>query len=297
MRKMNNLPCYPEQTSPDVYAAKQLIEPGQTAHATWHQWAMAYLVEGSCRWQIGDQLYEPVGGDLILIKPFIPNGWTTDDAKYSVPTVVDGALTTASGMELVWAIFNPRFHWLPWLDEIDLQHGGQVIPTRTKYGAHVADELLALSIELAQVYTKGDVMRDEWSLLILERLLLTVGTHSARLQIALDSRVRVAVEFIHERFSEPLEVSDIARAACLSPQRLSALFSPATGTPPAHYLERVRLNHAAQMIRLGVENIEEIAKSSGYTDVSHFYRRFKNQFKETPRSYRTAHLSKIYAGQ
>ena len=238
-----------------------------------------------CAWKIGEHTYKLSADDLVLIKPLTANDWLVKPPGSSSNDIAGDTLPD-DGMELIWTIFNLRTHWLFWLTELDFRDGGLVIRDDTIDRKGISSNLRQASIDLADTFKRGGLRRDEWTLAALERLLLTVATYSDQIQVGLDARIRDAVEYIHANFADPLTVSDIARIACLSPQRLTALFTGGVGEAPAQYVERVRLGHAAQMLRFGLSNIEAIAKASGYADVPNFYRRFKIQFKLTPREYR-----------
>ena len=68
---------------------------------------------------------------------------------------------------------------------------------------------------------------------------------------ARDARVRAAVDAIHARFSEPIDVDDIAAACGMSRFHLSRLMKAATGKSPYQYLLEVRLDEAARFLRRG----------------------------------------------
>jgi AraC family transcriptional regulator, exoenzyme S synthesis regulatory protein ExsA len=56
--------------------------------------------------------------------------------------------------------------------------------------------------------------------------------------------------------------------------------------PPGKWLIRKRLDHAAALLRTTGLNVTEIAFESGFEDLSHFSRVFKERFRLSPRGYR-----------
>jgi AraC-like DNA-binding protein len=63
-------------------------------------------------------------------------------------------------------------------------------------------------------------------------------------------------------------------------------FQAAFQEPPGKWLLRKRLDYSAARLRTSELNITEIAFESGFEDVSHFSRVFKDRFHLTPMAYR-----------
>jgi PAS domain S-box-containing protein len=75
------------------------------------------------------------------------------------------------------------------------------------------------------------------------------------------------------------------------PAYLGRLFHQEVGSSVRDHLTRVRLEHAAELIRDGVK-IEAVALSVGYRSKKNFYQRFKTHFGTTPVLYRTGCVAK-----
>jgi transcriptional regulator GlxA family with amidase domain len=76
--------------------------------------------------------------------------------------------------------------------------------------------------------------------------------------------------------------------ALTSPGNLSRLFRKNYGLSFQSYLQRLRLEKAAKLLRSTRLPIVRIAKRVGYRDVSRFGQHFKRLFKATPATYRAA---------
>ncbi len=68
----------------------------------------------------------------------------------------------------------------------------------------------------------------------------------------------------------------------MSAAKFTRSFKQVAGTPYLAYLTRLRLAEAARLLRLGDRTIVEIAGLTGFSDQSHFDRRFKRAFGVTP---------------
>jgi AraC family transcriptional regulator of arabinose operon len=87
----------------------------------------------------------------------------------------------------------------------------------------------------------------------------------------------------------PLCLEAMARLACLSPSRFSALFREALGMPPAAYQRQQRLNRAKSQLVHTDKPVAQIAREAGFPDPFHFSKTFRQAAGLAPRAYR-AHL-------
>ncbi len=92
-----------------------------------------------------------------------------------------------------------------------------------------------------------------------------------------------AVEFIHGHLGEKLTVEKIAKAVCLSPSHISALFKQSVGKTVMGYLTEVRLQTARLLLLLRDRSIADIAYECGFSSPSHLSQSFKNHYGMTPR--------------
>ncbi len=99
-----------------------------------------------------------------------------------------------------------------------------------------------------------------------------------------DGAARLAVRFIHDNLARPLPLADVAAQAHLSPRHLARVFQAFTGSPPARYITRARMDRALGLLRQSAPPvpIKEIAAAVGYPDVHHFTRAFAAHFGHPP---------------
>jgi AraC-like DNA-binding protein len=91
------------------------------------------------------------------------------------------------------------------------------------------------------------------------------------------------------RYADPLEVSDLAREAKLSPAHFSREFRRAFGESPHQYLLTRRLERAASLLRHTDRPVIEICLEVGLQSVGSFTTSFRRMFGMTPTAYREAH--------
>jgi two-component system response regulator YesN len=98
--------------------------------------------------------------------------------------------------------------------------------------------------------------------------------------------VHQIVSLIDRSFSRQLTIEDIAKQVYLSPNYVRTLFKEKTGETILEYLTRVRIHHAAELLKDKSKKIHEIAASVGYENVSYFCSVFQKFKGTTPNEYR-----------
>lgn len=97
-----------------------------------------------------------------------------------------------------------------------------------------------------------------------------------------------AKDLADARYSEPLEVEDLARAAGLSKAHFSREFRRTFGESPYVYLLTRRLERAAALLRNTDYSVAEICLEVGLKGVGSFTTSFKRVYGMTPTAYRAA---------
>jgi AraC-like DNA-binding protein len=95
--------------------------------------------------------------------------------------------------------------------------------------------------------------------------------------------VLAALEYIERSLHGVPRLADAARAASISPSRLTHLFTEEVGIPFRRYVLWARLRVAAEASRGGA-NLTEAAVEAGFADSAHLTRVFKRTFGMTPSS-------------
>ena len=97
-----------------------------------------------------------------------------------------------------------------------------------------------------------------------------------------------AKDLADARYSEPLGVDDMARAAGLSRAHFSREFRAALGEPPHTYLLTRRMERAAALLRNTDHSVAEICLSVGLQSIGSFTTSFKRTYGVTPTAYRAS---------
>jgi AraC-like DNA-binding protein len=106
-----------------------------------------------------------------------------------------------------------------------------------------------------------------------------------------DPRVQIVVKIIGEQKGEiHLTLRASSRLLGVSEAYLLRLFKREVGTTFRRYLRKERMAQAAELVSDPSLAIKRIALVSGYSDVSNFYRDFKQAHGMSPRELRVRHL-------
>ncbi len=98
--------------------------------------------------------------------------------------------------------------------------------------------------------------------------------------------IRTAVSAIHTDPGGRHGIADLAAQAGLSPRHLQRRFTAELGTPPAAYVERVRVETARRALVEGDDPIEAIAHWCGFGTAETLRRAFHRQVGIAPSEYR-----------
>jgi AraC-like DNA-binding protein len=102
----------------------------------------------------------------------------------------------------------------------------------------------------------------------------------------LPAAVLRALGFLDDAYPEPVSVTDVARAARVSPSHLRALFRCHLGESVQQRLTAVRLDAALRLLAEGSESIAAIALAVGFSDQTALTRALRRERAITPAAYR-----------
>jgi transcriptional regulator GlxA family with amidase domain len=99
--------------------------------------------------------------------------------------------------------------------------------------------------------------------------------------------------WVIEHLSEQLDVKRIADHLNMSPRNFTRVFHKQTGTPPAKFVEKVRVEQARKFLEDTDISLENIAQDCGFGSLSSMRRTFLRLLMITPSDYRRAFRTPI----
>jgi transcriptional regulator GlxA family with amidase domain len=113
------------------------------------------------------------------------------------------------------------------------------------------------------------------------------GPHGAMLRdIAMPdtalSRIRLAIQWIRNNFTNPLRVEALAEIAAMSASAFHRHFKAATAMSPLQFQKRIRLMQARMLLIAGAQSAASVAFEVGYESASQFSREYARFFGKSP---------------
>jgi transcriptional regulator GlxA family with amidase domain len=109
-----------------------------------------------------------------------------------------------------------------------------------------------------------------------------------QIQTRLLEPVLPALERIESHLADALPNKVLADACCLSEDYFIRRFKECVGESPAHYIQRRRVETAANRLLFSADSIEQIAAECGFGNRFHFTRVFNNRLGIAPATFRKA---------
>ncbi|MBY7144460.1 helix-turn-helix domain-containing protein [Virgibacillus sp. NKC19-3] len=170
------------------------------------------------------------------------------------------------------------------------------------YYAHKRNEILVVDIpgyfiDLPDIGSGIYLeMNESWKairFLLLEEI-LTNDSHSKMIYHIVrliaekirSSSILPSIEYVHNHFSESLEIEKLASIENLHPVYYTQWFKKRTGKSPVAYIQEVRLKEAKKLLTETDLSITNISLQIGYNQLSSFSRLFYKYEGQSPRIYR-----------
>ena len=155
------------------------------------------------------------------------------------------------------------------------------------------DTALSAFFQSMQTYFSGTEKPPEPLLrLKLKELIVSILTSgrnpvlAAYFRAMADSEAPPIPEIMEANFRFNLSLDEYAKLCHRSLSSFKRDFQAHFEEPPRKWLLRKRLDYSAALLRTSRMNVTEIAFDSGFEDVSHFSRVFKDRFQVSPMAYR-----------
>jgi AraC family transcriptional regulator of arabinose operon len=233
-------------------------------------WVMVCTLSGFGYVQVEDRETVMERGSLLLIAPGHKHdyGHLNDDAAW----------------RNIWVHFHPRSHWLPWLVWPQLGKGTMLLDVSAELDDVESELRLMLDCQRS-----ASRLRDDAALNRLERVILTCDAlNPLQATAQLDPRIRRSLDIVAERLERHITVDALSREVGMSRSRFTVLFTEQMAMSPQAYIETVRLDRAAQFLRMSRWTMSQIAERTGFTNAYYFSTRFRRRHGVPPTQYRAS---------
>lgn len=144
---------------------------------------------------------------------------------------------------------------------------------------------------MVSLFTENHTDRDAMVELAINELIIRMLRNQER-QFLLDycrktpdaSGITTVLNHIEQHLTEPLDIEQLAKLACMGRSRLYTEFKKQLGCSPSQLQQQLRMKAAAKRFE-GGDSITKVCYDLGFSDLSHFSRRFRHFFGKSPREF------------
>lgn len=137
--------------------------------------------------------------------------------------------------------------------------------------------------------TSSDARRISHGLVI--NLCVFCASSTLLLKKIMDKRIFHLKEYFLSDLSHPWKVAEMAEKVNVSVSHLNRLFKAEFNLSPTQYLQELRLERAADLLKSSFLSIKQIRYCTGFSDKGVFIKKFKKKYGMLPLDYRN-HSSK-----
>lgn len=221
-------------------------------------------------------------GDVLLIHPGTVHGYDHDHKSMELLNVVyDGSRMILPTLDLAeYPVWHRLFPEKP----SPAVSGAPLMHLSSRELAAVLPLLSALELE-ANSQRAGHVFGTMAAFMQLLLALCRIESTTNTPQPCGEGIFR-AVRYLNEHCTEPVAMQQAAMRAGLSLRNFYRFFPPAVGCSPGHYLFRIRIGKAMDMLVNSRLCISEIAYLCGFSDGNYFSKKFREFTGVTPSEFR-----------
>lgn len=247
---------------------------------------ISIVIDGSGIHRIINKVVPCKKGDIFIINSNVPHKYFTaqENEKLTVTSIrfdpkawFDGKISDRDNSRFCYGVFSENS-----------------IVTYAMLNSKTLKETLGL---FDLIESELEEKQSEWRSAVkanLTLLLITVGRYvSSAVKTELNVKpkewilVSSVMTSVEEQFSNPnMTLASIAESLYISQSYLSKIFKTMIDEPFFEYVQKVRIDHATDMLKNTKLSVDEISQMCGIRDVASFYRLFKKHMGMSPTQFR-----------
>ncbi|TDQ36443.1 helix-turn-helix transcriptional regulator [Aureibacillus halotolerans] len=257
----------------------------------WHKEAEFFYVEqGTARFQIGKNTFSLNEGEAAFVhggEVHAAHEVGASDCTFFAfvfdLSLLQGLPTTIHTQYIAPLIAGERT--LPAHITSDLPYGKAVLKTLRKLKAAFVNQADGYDLECTAhlMYVLSQVAKDGG---------FVQRGHANAEQGKLE-QLKAVMLFIEEQFARRIKLSELADIAHMSEAHFCRFFKAIVKQTPMQYVNHVRVQHAANLLRTTERKTLAVAMESGFENLSYFNRKFKEMMGDSPAEYRRGSRTKL----
>ncbi|MCL4484340.1 MAG: AraC family transcriptional regulator [Bacteroidetes bacterium] len=255
--------------------------------SNWHyhnNFEISFITEGSGKRIVADSIEEFQPGDLVFIGRNLPHVWIADKEL--------GVLSTRT-LEMVFLQFtsdvlNPQMLTLP-----EFKYVAKAL-TLSERGIQVVGQTLN---EVSELMLQMPYLKGFERMLHFFRIMDIIGRSDSLIHLASNEyltarftsgnkRIAAIHEYLMKNYREKIDLERLAALANLAEGSLCRFFKQKTGLTIFEYLNKIKVEFACKLLMDPNLNIMEVCLDSGFNNLSHFNKHFRETTDVTPTEYR-----------
>lgn len=252
----------------------------------WHfhpEYELHHVVATAGRCFVGDFVGEFTPGHLVLTGPNLPHNWVSDiPGETSVPLrsrvlqFDERFISDAAQLFPELSSFQPM---------LELSRRGVLFPAATaaEVGPLIAELVGATHIRRLELFISivGALSRAR------SPQVMSSDSYHPDPSGFMATGINEALDYIRHHLTEPFDEKQLSAISQLSPSAFSRSFRRHTGMALSRYVNRLRINLAAQLLMSGEHaSVTDICFASGFRNISNFNRQFLRQKGVPPSRFR-----------
>lgn len=257
----------------------------------WHfhpEYEIVYISNGRGKRHIGEHVSFYEHGDLIFLGPNMPHFGFSEELYDEHVEIVVQMREDFLGAEF---LSKPEMNAIRLLFE--RSHQGVIFHGGSK---HRLGELLMQCVEhngFERLIRLLSILQE--MALAQDYTLLNAGGFAVEVQAQDHERMRIICEFVDEHFQRHISLDEIAAEANMTVPAFCRYFKKLTNKTFTHFVNEFRIAHACRMLSDEHLSISAVSYESGFNNLSHFNKIFRQTTGSNPRDYRRSLLKMVRA--
>lgn len=263
------------------FLSRRIVIPYFEAPLHYHpEYELTLIIQGNGKRFVGDSIENFEAGDLVLLGSNLPHFWRSDKVFYENSKPVSEAIVIQFSTNFIKDILEKlpeckSIISMMNLSKSGIKFSGVFQPFLEKIVEERGTKRLLRLLELLEFLSKTT----DYQLLASEHF-------NIKPDDAENERMKKILEFTLDNFQNEILIETIAEIAHLTVPSFCRYFKSRTRKTYIEYLNEIRVSHARKLLINNELGISQIGLESGFQNLSHFHRIFKNQVGVTPLAYR-----------
>ena len=247
---------------------------------------MTIIYQGTGKLMVADEIHPFQPGDIFIIGSNLPHVFRSDPNYYEKGSdLISLGISIFMNVNMMGDTFLSLPEMNPFLRFVKRSESGlKVICGRQHILMNAFEEM----VDRQHFARISGLFRILEMLIDAEKMVPLSDPQSAKQRInEVDGQKLNAVyQFTMSSFHRDISIDEVAKLAGMTNSSFCRFFKKHTRKNYTAFLNEIRVEHACYLLLHSRKTIVEISRASGFNNLSHFNRTFKNLIRSTPKRYK-----------